>query len=303
MHWLHWLKSLVTDPPPEVAFEVSARGIAWSPTRHPHLEWTPLPDGALEISPLENNMRDPGAFAAAVRAATGNGEGRARRRRAALILPDYCARVTVLDFDSFPNEPEEQLQLVRFRIRRVVPFDIENAVVACYPQPRQDGSKRIDVVAAVVNMDVASHYETPFRAAGLHCGFVTLSALAALALPPAEEPFQASPRVVAKLSGGSLAVSLLEDTRLRLYRCVQLGEEGLEEATSVLATTLAYAEDELGERAAAMQVCGLGRGQPGWIERWREEFRIPVCGVRGRLGEPSPHNAGLHGYLESLEAA
>ncbi len=303
MHGFHWLKSLVADPPPEAVFEVSARGIAWSPTRRPHLEWTPLQEGALEISPLENNVRDPEAFAAAVRAAAGDGEGRGRRRRAALILPDYCARVTVLDFDSFPDEPQEQLQLVRFRIRRVVPFDIENAVVACYPQPRQDGSKRIEVAAAVVNMDVASHYETPFRAAGLHCGFVTLSALAALSLPPAEEPSRHGPRVVAKLGGGALAVSLLEGARLRLYRCVQLGEEGLEEATSVLATTLAYAEDELGERAAGIQACGLGREQQDWIERWREEFRIPLCGVRGRFGQPSPYNAGLLGYLESLEAA
>jgi type IV pilus assembly protein PilM len=303
MHWLHWLKSLVTDPPPEAVFEVSSRGIASSPTRHPQLHWTPLPDGTLEVSPLENNMRNPEAFAAAVRAAAGNGDARSRRRRAALILPDYCARVTVLDFDSFPDAAEEQLQLVRFRVRRVVPFDIENAVVACYPQPRQDGSRRIDVVTAVVNMDVASHYETPFRAAGLHCGFVTLSALAALALPPAEEAFHSNPRVVAKLSGDTLAVSLLEDARLRLFRCVQLGEESLEEATAVLATTLAYAEDELGQHAAALQVCGLGRDQLDWIPRWREEFRIPVCGVQSRLGEPSPHNAGLLGYLESLESA
>ncbi len=303
MHWLHRLRSLVTDPPPEAVFEVSARGIAWSPTRHPQLQWTPIAEGALQVSPLENNLRDPEAFAAAVRAAAGNGEARSRRRRAALILPDFCARVTVLDFDSFPAEPEEQIQLVRFRVRRVVPFDIENAVVACYPQPRQDGSRRIDVVTAVVNMDVASHYEAPFRAAGLHCGFVTLSALAALSLPPAEEPFHASPRVVAKLSGDTLAVSLLEDARLRLFRCVQLGEDSLEEATAVLATTLAYAEDELGQRAAALQVCGLGRDQLGWIPRWRSEFGIPVCGVRGRLGEPSPFNAGLLGYLESLESA
>jgi type IV pilus assembly protein PilM len=303
MHWLHWLKSLVTDPPPEIAFEVSARGIACSPTRHPRLAWTPLPEGALEVSPLENNLRDPGAFAAAVRAAAGNGDARPRRRRAALILPDYCARVTVLDFDSFPAEPEEQLQLVRFRIRRVVPFDIENAVVACYPQPRHDASGRIDVVAAVVNMDVASHYETPFRAAGFHCGFVTLSALAALSLPPAEEISLPGPRVAAKLSGDTLAVSLVEDARLRLYRCVQLGEDNLEEATSVLATTLAYSEDELGRRAAAIHLCGLSREQAHWIARWKDEFDLPVAGVRSRLGEPSPCNAGLLGYLESLESA
>lgn len=302
MRWLHWLKSLVSDPPPEVVFEVSASGIAWTQTRHPRPEWTPLPEGTLEISPLENNIRNPAAFAAAVRAAAGEGEARGRRR-AALILPDYCARVTVLDFDSFPAEPEEQLQLVRFRIRRVVPFDVEHAFVACYPQPRADGSKRVDVVAAVVNMDVASHYESPFRAAGLHCGFVTLSALAALSLSPAEEPFQANPRVVAKLSGDTLAVSLLEEARLRLFRCVQLGGEELDEATDVLATTLAYAEDELGGRAAALQVCGLAPARREWLARWREEFGLPVSGVRGRLGEPAPHNAGLYGYLESLESA
>ena len=29
MHGLHWLKSLVVDPPPEIACEVSAHGIAW----------------------------------------------------------------------------------------------------------------------------------------------------------------------------------------------------------------------------------------------------------------------------------
>ncbi|MEJ5370198.1 MAG: hypothetical protein WHT08_17950 [Bryobacteraceae bacterium] len=302
MRWLHWLKSLVVDPPPEAVFEVSARGISSAFTRNPRPAWTPLPEGTLEISPLENNIRNPEAFAAAVQAAASNGESRGRRR-AALILPDYCARVTVLDFDSFPSEPEEQLQLVRFRIRRVVPFDVEHAVVACLPQPRPGGSKRVDVVAAVVNMEVASHYETPFRAAGLHCGFVTLSALAALSLPPAEAPADASPRVVAKLGGDTLAVSLLEDTRLRLFRCVQIGGDGLEEATAVLATTLAYAEDELGERAAALNVCGLPPGRRDWLVRWQEEFGLPVSGVRGRLGEPGPHNAGLFGYLESLEAA
>lgn len=302
MSWLHRLKSLVTDPPPEVVFEVSAQGIAWTRTRDPRPAHAPLEPGVVEVSPIEDNIRRPEAFAAAVRAAAGNGEGRGRRR-AALILPDYCARVTVLDFDSFPAAPEEQQQLVRFRIRRVVPFDIDNAVVACWPQPRQDGTKRVDVVAAVVNMDVASHYEAPFRAAGLHCGFVTISALAALALPPEEDLGGANPRVFVKLSGDALAVSLIDGTSLRLYRCVQAGAAALEEATSVLATTLAYAEDELGARVQAMEVCGLGPGERGWMERWREEFGVPVCGVRSRLGAPGPTNAGLYGYLESLEAA
>lgn len=302
MSWLHRLKSLVVDPPPELVFEVSPQGIAWSRTREPRAEWAPLEPGVIDVSPLEDNIRRPEAFAAAVRAVAGNGEGRGRRR-AALVLPDYCARVTVLDFDSFPAAAEEQQQLVRFRVKRVVPFDIDHAVVACWPQPRTDGTKRVDVVTAVVNMDVAAHYEAPFRAAGLHCGFVTLSALAALALAPEEDLGGANPRVFVKLSGGALAVSLIDGSSLRLYRCVQVGEHALEEATSVLATTLAYAEDELAARVQAMEVCGLGPGERGWMERWRGEFGLPVCGVRSRFGAPGPANAGLYGYLESLEVS
>lgn len=302
MNWLQRLKALVMDLPPELALEVSAQGIAWARTRDRQPRLVPLEPGVVEVSPLEANIRRPEAFDAAVRAAAGNGEGRGRRR-AALILPDYCARITVLDFDSFPAAPEEQQQLVRFRVKRVVPFDIDNAVVACWPQPRQDGSKRVDVVTAVVNMDVASHYEAPFRAAGLHCGFVTVSALAALALPPEQDLGGANPRVFVKLGGGALAVSLIEGASLRLYRCVQVGAEALEEATAVLATTLAYAEDELGARVQAMQVCGLGPEARGWMEQWSREFGVPVCGVRSRLGAPQAVNAGLFGYLESLEAA
>jgi len=40
-----------------------------------------------------------------------------KRRGAAVILPDYAARVTVLDFDSLPSIEDEQLSLVRFRVQ------------------------------------------------------------------------------------------------------------------------------------------------------------------------------------------
>jgi hypothetical protein len=36
----------------------------------------------------------------------------------ALILPDYCTRVAVLDFDNFPTDAKEQLSLMRFRMKK-----------------------------------------------------------------------------------------------------------------------------------------------------------------------------------------
>lgn len=302
MNVLNKIRSFVSDPPPEYVFEVSEAGIAWARTADPSaVQWSPLPEGCLSVSPLEDNVKEPRMFEAAVRAIAPEQHG--RKRPAALLLPDFSARVTVLDFDTFPSDPAEQLQLVRFRVKRVVPFDIENAVIACYPQPRTGGGKKTDVVVAVINREVASHYEAPFRAAGFHCGIVTLSSLAALSLRNEAGHDQASPSVVAKMSGKVMSLSLLEGKALRMLRCIQLHESGEQEATDVLATTFAYAEDELGTRPQVLRLCGLPREADDLRRRWSEEFGLAVTGMQSRFGVPGAFNAGLFGYLESVETS
>jgi type IV pilus assembly protein PilM len=302
MSLLSKLKALVTDPPPEYAFEVSEAGIAYARPGDGGPQWAPLAAGTLSVSPLGDNVKEPRQYEAAVRALAPAGVG-GKRRPAALILPDYAARVAVLDFDTFPSDHDEQQQLARFRVKRAVPFDIESALVSVHPQQRGDGSKKIDVVVAVINMEVASHLEAPFRAAGFQCGFVTLSALAALGLQPSEEPRQAAVSIVAKLSGNVLALSLLQGSNLRMFRCVELQDDSEGEATNVLATTFAYAEDELGQKPQALRLCGVPRESEELKRRWSAELEIPVTGVTSKYGTPGAFNAGLAGYLETLEAS
>jgi type IV pilus assembly protein PilM len=297
------IKALVQDPPPEYVFELSEAGIAWARTADPgNVHWTPLPEGTITVSPLENNVKQPEALAAAVRLIVSGEPPRKQRRPAALILPDYCARVAVLDFDTFPSEPEEQAPLAKFRMKRAVPFDIEGAVVSCYAQPRNKAGK-IDVVVAAVNIDVASHFEAPFRAVGFHCGFITLSAISALSLQ-AENPEEGvSPSVVAKLSGSVLALALLDGPAVRMFRCVQLRETNEREAMDVLATTFAYAEDELGGQPKVLRLCGIPRQNQELRDRWSREFGLPVTGMLSRFGAPGAFNSGLYGYLESVEGS
>ena len=80
--------------------------------------------------------------------------GGKKRTPAALILPDYAARVTVLDFDSFPSAPEEQLGLVKFRVKKTVPFDIESAAVSYWIQPGTGSKGKIEVVAVTVALEI-----------------------------------------------------------------------------------------------------------------------------------------------------
>jgi len=63
---------------------------------------------------------DPDAFTAGG-AGGGGGAGGTQCKDVALILPDYCIRLAILDFDEFPSGPEEQLALIRFRLKRSVP--------------------------------------------------------------------------------------------------------------------------------------------------------------------------------------
>src|SRR5664279_5437504 len=96
------LKALLLDPPPAMAFEISGAGIAAARIEsRVELEFRPFKPGTLTISPVKENIADADEFALAVRSLAGDQSSR-KRRDVALILPDNCARIVLLDFDAFP---------------------------------------------------------------------------------------------------------------------------------------------------------------------------------------------------------
>ena len=120
------ISHLVTDPPPAHIFELSEAGMAYAHGgRH---SFEPFPPGTIQVSPVENNIvRGEVVSSMITRLASAN-SGK-KRRPAAVLLPDLAVRVSVLDFDSFPDNPEEQASLVRFRVKKTIPFEIESAAV------------------------------------------------------------------------------------------------------------------------------------------------------------------------------
>ena len=96
------LLRLIQDPPPDYVFELSEGGIAYVRPGTVQPAFEPLEPGVLSPSPVADNILKADALADKVRTLSGMASGR-KRGRAVLILPDYCARVAVLEFDSFPN--------------------------------------------------------------------------------------------------------------------------------------------------------------------------------------------------------
>ncbi len=278
------ISRLVKDPPPDHAFEISEAGMSYA--HGTSTSFQAFEPGTIVVSPSLDNILKPEEVAAKI-AEMAPANGVKKRRPVALILPDYAARVTVLDFDSFPTVPAEQLPLVKFRIKKTIPFDIESAAVSYYVQP-SSGGKKIEVLAVTMAFDIVARYEALFRAAGFHPGEVTTSSLAALNLYKGE-----GVAVVAKLSGQVLTVTVLSGGTIKLFRCVTLEGSSDDELLAILHPTFAYVEDELASPVRKLVLCGFPRGVP-------EELRCEVEPLRSRLGTPGEFNAGLLGYMEAV---
>jgi type IV pilus assembly protein PilM len=289
------LASLLKDPPPAYAFELSEAGIAFARVAEPgQVNFKPLDAGVLLVSPAHDNIHQPQVVQERIHAlAPPNGH---RKRRAALILPDYCARVAVLDFDDFPAEQQDQIALLRFRMKKSVPFDVDSAIVSYTVQARGTGARaKVEVLAALMGSEIVARYEDPFRSAGFHPGMVTTSSLAALNL------FQPGGiTMLVKISGRVLSVLVLDGRTLKLARYVETDEARPEEIEAVLHPTVAYIEDELKAKPERIWLCGFGSRSAELAAQWNAEWGVDVEPLRSRFGAPGANDAGLLGYLESV---
>jgi type IV pilus assembly protein PilM len=286
--------SLLKDPPPTHAFELSEEGIAFARVSEPgQLNFAPLRPGTLIVSPGHDNVQQPDTLQAEIeKIAPPNGH---RKRRAALILPDYCARVAVLDFDAFPDAPEEQIALLRFRMKKSVPFEVDSAMVSYVVQPHRKSTTKIEVLAALMSLEIVLNYETPFRAAGFQPGLVTTSSLATLNLLTPDQI-----TMLVKLSGRILSVMVLDGSAVKLTRIVELDNTETEDIESVLHPTVAYIEDELKSKPKRIWLSGLGSQSGEIAARWEAEWGVDLEPLKSRFGTPGRNNAGLMGYLESV---
>jgi hypothetical protein len=147
-----------------------------------------LPEGALRLSMTEPNLADPAAFTQALRSALERA-GALASGRIGLVLPDPVARVVLLPATEMPGKSRAaNEELIRFRLRKSVPFDIREARVA-FAAP---GTRSEDpLLVTAIFKPVLDAYEGACRAAGVHAGLIELSGLALLnatfgALPPAD---------------------------------------------------------------------------------------------------------------------
>ena len=171
-----------------------------------------LAPGSVVPDLTEPNIRQPEAVRTALREVLDEVAGRSKDVIA--VLPDAAARVMLLDFDTLPPNARDADGVVRFRLKKSLPFDVDQAKVSYISQPAKESGVR--VVAAVVLSKVLEEYETAFRDAGYNPGVVVPSMIAAMGAAQASRP-----TLVVKVDARSTSIAIMDQEQLLLFRTLE----------------------------------------------------------------------------------
>jgi type IV pilus assembly protein PilM len=175
-----------------------------------------------------------------------------RSREVIAILPDSSVRIVLLDFDSLPDKQHEADPVVRFRLKKSLPFDIEDSALS-YDTHRANGTVR--VVAAVTPTAVREEYENIFRNAGFNPGVVVPSMLSALGPVDAVEP-----TLILKVDSNTTSVAIVKGGDLLLYRTLENARTGAVSSEALaddIYPSLVFFQDTYGSNVGKILLAGL----------------------------------------------
>jgi len=230
-----------------------------------------LPPGSLVPSAVETNIVNAAALKTAITAVCS--ALRAKDENVALILPDPVIRVFVQHFEDFPRSKEEADPMLRWKLKKSVPFEVDETLISYMRQaPREVG---VDVVTALARLRIIREYESLAEAAGLHPGVVLSSSLAAIALVEEHRP-----TLLARVSGPSLTTAIVREGVLCGYRCTELPAQGSDLTPHMLLEDIypvaAYYQDTWQEGIQSVRVAGLGSRLREFVPPFEEEFHCEV---------------------------
>jgi type IV pilus assembly protein PilM len=172
-----------------------------------------LAPGSVVPDLVETNLRQRESVRSGIEAALGSVAGRSKEVIA--ILPDAAVRVMLVEFDTLPSDEQEALGVVRFRLKKSLPFDVEKAKISYHAQKV---SNEVKVVAAVALTSVVEEYEGLFHDAGFNPGVVLPSMLAALGSADGKRP-----TLVVKVDAHTTSIAILNEDQLQLFRTLENG--------------------------------------------------------------------------------
>lgn len=255
----------------------------------------PLPDGTVPASIFQSVQPIGGELTERLRELfeqSGSKPG-----RVSLVLPDNLAKVTLLSLPERPASPRQLDELVRAKMRRSVPFRLDDARLSY--QVLSGESREVSVLVSLVRRALVEQFETALDAIGARAGLIDLTTtnLINLCRDRLDVTGREGASALLNCAKHYFTLAIVRHGRLIFFRCKTFSiEDGASGPNGLLgrevANSLAYYREKLGgdtidsvlvrtvstpfdELAAKLRALGCGAVEP--VDPAR---RIDADGVR-----------------------
>ncbi len=212
-----------------------------------------LGPGAIVPSPVEPNVASGELLRAALRSAFD--QTSLRGQSIALLLPDPVVRVFIFPFETLPRRADEAIPLLRWRLKKSVPFDVDDTVISAMRQTSRDGG--LEVITAVARQPIIREYEEAVVAAGGEPGVVLTSTLACLPLLS-----ESGATMLLRAGGKSLTTVIVRGSNLCVYRSTSTATEAaqidVQAILDEIFPAVAYHQDTWGGELDRVLITGFG---------------------------------------------
>lgn len=274
------LPSWLQPPTADAAIEITARRVnvvqltAGSPPSAAGYATVPLPEGAVTPVLTARNVHQPKAVADTIRRAFEQANLR-MPKRVSLVVPDAAVRVGLVPLESIPAKAADLEQLVRWQIRKTVPFPADEGVVSFAPAGHHDG--KTTFAAVMARRDVIAEYEDVVESLGLHPGDVGVSSLQVVNAAVVTGAGAAGDWLLVCLTADGTTMAIMRGADLLFHRHRPAADD--EPLTSLVHQTAMFFEDRLGGGAFGRV---LVTGQPAG-----EDIARVLAAISDRLRVPA----------------
>jgi type IV pilus assembly protein PilM len=289
-----WLNAM---PHPSLVAEISSTHVAaaqWSKVGG-HLEAyavEPLPVGAVMASPVDANVIQPEAVRTALRKVFNRVPPRGAPM--ALLIPDPVVRVFILPFETLPRSADEALPLLRWRLKKSVPFDVDETVVSWMRQTGKEGA--LEVVTAVARQRIVREYEDLVEPLDVKSRVILSSTLSTLPLLA-----ESGATLLVRMSGRTMTTVIVRDSNLSIYRSTEMaGDPAALDVQSMLDEifpAVAFYQDTWGNSPDRARITGFGAREEVFRRALAEELKCPVGSLADSEGA-SPLEASSRDLLQ-----
>ena len=182
-----------------------------------------------------------------------------------VVLPDAAVRVTVLEFETLPPDRKEQEALIRWKMKPLLPFPVEEARLSFEVELREP--EGIEAVVMAVRKSVAAEYESALNDLSGDVALVLPSSAALLPLLSEDAP---AGELLMNISPTQLTAVVAKGRQIRLWRNQATNgtssAEGLAGVTEEAVRTLAAAHDHLGLEIDRLRICARPRATKDWAD-------------------------------------